>query len=147
MIFRSLSEIFSIPKVSPIFGHHLVVLLLIVHLLVGFRRLREIDYYRDDPLVLRLLGLRKLPDVSTVSRAFSQMEGDDVENHRALSRDLVTEGLIRERFPRLTLDWEYYLILTNYLQRAAVLLACFEKLHFYSFSLLQPLFYQKFRCI
>ena len=89
---------FSHAKVSPIFGHHLVVLLPIVHLLLGFRRLREIDYYRDDPLVLRLLGLRKLPDVSTVSRAFSQMEDDDVENHRALSRDMVTEGLIRERF-------------------------------------------------
>ena len=39
------------------FGHHLIVLLLIVHLLLGFRRLREVDYYRDDPLVLRLLGL------------------------------------------------------------------------------------------
>ena len=64
---KRLKKCFSHAKVSPIFGHHLVVLLLIVHLLLGFRRLRETDYYRDDPLVLRLLGLRKLPDVSTVS--------------------------------------------------------------------------------
>jgi hypothetical protein len=48
-------------KVSPIFGHHVVVLLLIVHLLIGYRRLREMDYYRDDPMVKRLLGLSRIP--------------------------------------------------------------------------------------
>jgi hypothetical protein len=84
----------------------LVVLLLIVHLLIGFRRLREIDYYRDDPMVLRLMGLRKLPDVSTISRALSQMEPKGVENVRRLSRSLVMEGLRREALPRLTLDFD-----------------------------------------
>jgi hypothetical protein len=81
-------------------------MLLIVHLLLGFRRLREIDYYRDDPLVLRLMGLRKLPDVSTISRALSQMESEGVENVRELSRSLVIEGLKRECLPRLTLDFD-----------------------------------------
>jgi hypothetical protein len=108
-----LKKCFSHQKVSPIFGHHLVVLLLIVHLLLGFRRLREVDYYRDDPIVLRLLGLRKLPDVSTISRALSQMEYEDVENHRELSRCLVLEGLIRERLPRLTLDFDGSVITTK----------------------------------
>ena len=74
-----LKNCFEHMKVSPIFGRHLVVLLMIVHLLLGFRRLREVDYYRDDPLVLRLMGLRKLPDVSTISRALCQMEGEGVE--------------------------------------------------------------------
>ena len=36
---------------SRIFGAHRIVLWLIVHLLLGFRRLRDVDYYRDDPLV------------------------------------------------------------------------------------------------
>lgn len=62
-----LKKCFSHLKVSPIFGHHVIVMLLIVHLILGFRRLREIEYYRDDPLVLRLMGLRRLPDVSTIS--------------------------------------------------------------------------------
>jgi hypothetical protein len=39
-----LKKCFEHLKVSPIFGRHLVVLLLIVHLVIGFRRLREIDY-------------------------------------------------------------------------------------------------------
>ena len=101
-----LKKCFSHLKTSPIFGRHLIVLLIIVHLLIGFRRLREVDYYRDDPIVLRLMGLRKLPDVSTISRALSQMESEGVENVRQLSRSMVIEGLQRERLPRLTLDFD-----------------------------------------
>jgi len=101
-----LKKCFNHLKVSPIFGRHLVVLLLIVHLLLGFRRLREVDYYRDDPLVLRLMGLRKLPDVSTISRALSQMESEGVEKVRTLSRSLIVEGLKRECLPRLTFDFD-----------------------------------------
>ncbi len=62
-----LKRCFAHLKVSPIFGRHLIVMLIVIHLLIGFRRLREVDYYRDDPIVLRLMGLRKLPDVSTIS--------------------------------------------------------------------------------
>ena len=103
---QRLKKCFAHLKVSPIFGRHLIVLLIIVHLLIGFRRLREVDYYRDDPIVLRLMGLRKLPDVSTISRTLSQIESDGVENVRQLSRSLVIEGLKRESMPRLTLDFD-----------------------------------------
>ena len=101
-----LKKCFEHMKVSPIFGRHLVVLLLIVHLLLGFRRLREVDYYRDDPLVLRLMGLRKLPDVSTISRALCQMEGEGVQKVRDLSTSMVIEGLKREALYRLTFDFD-----------------------------------------
>ena len=65
-----LKKCFDHLKVSPIFGRHLVVLLIVIHLLLGFRRLREVDYYRDDPLVLRLLGLRRLPNKFTLREYF-----------------------------------------------------------------------------
>ena len=103
---QRLRKCFDHMKVSPIFGRHLVVMLLTVHLLLGFRRLRDMDYYRDDPIVLRLMGLRKLPDVSTISRALSQMESEGVEKVRELSCSLVIEGLKRECLPRLTLDFD-----------------------------------------
>jgi len=103
---KRLKRCFSHLTVSPIFGRHLIVMLIVVHLLIGFRRLREVDYYRDDPIVLRLMGLRRLPDVSTISRALSQMETEGVENVRHLSRALVIEGLRREQLPRLTLDFD-----------------------------------------
>ena len=63
-----LKQCFQPVKGSAIFGPHRIVLLLIVHLLLGFRRLRDVDYYRDDPLVRRLLGLHRLPDVATICR-------------------------------------------------------------------------------
>ena len=103
---KGLKKCFAHLKVSPIFGRHLVVMLLVVHLLMGFRRLRESDYYRDDPIVLRLMGLRKLPDVSTICRALAQMEADGVENVRQLSRSIVLDGLQREQLARLTLDFD-----------------------------------------
>ena len=52
-------------KANPIYGHHVMVMLLVVHLIIGHRRLRNLDYYRDDELVKRVLGLKRLPDVST----------------------------------------------------------------------------------
>jgi len=37
----------------------MIVLGLIVHLMLGYRRLRDMEYYRDDLMVLRLLGLEE----------------------------------------------------------------------------------------
>ena len=88
------------------YGAWRIVLLLIVHLLLGFRRLRDVDYYRDDPLVQRLLGLRRLPDVATVSRTLKQIDGRSVAAMRQLVGDLVLAGLQREQFPRLTADFD-----------------------------------------
>jgi len=101
-----LKKCFSHLKVSPIFGHHVIVMLLITHLILGFRRLREIEYYRDDPLVLRLMGLKRLPDVSTISRNLAQLDTQSIDNIQKLSRSFVIDGLQREQFPRLTLDFD-----------------------------------------
>lgn len=110
---QRLKDCFRHLQVTPIFGHHLVTLLLIVHLLLGYRRLREVDYYRDDPLVLRLLGLRKVPDVATISRTLSGMDLDSVKNVRRLSNTLVLETLKRLSLPRLTLDFDGSVISTK----------------------------------
>jgi hypothetical protein len=93
-------------KMSPIFGHHVVVLLLIVHLLIGYRRLREINYYRDDPMVKRLLGLNRIPDVATVSRALATVDGASIEKIRQVCRAIVIERLRQITLYRLTLDFD-----------------------------------------
>ena len=81
------------------------MLQIIIHIILGFRRLREVDFYSDDSIALRLMGLRKLPDVPTISRALSQMEPGGVQNIRDLSRSIVIEGLQREAFARITMDF------------------------------------------
>jgi len=80
-------------KVRPIFGHHIVVLLLIVHLMLGYRRLRYMDYYRDDLMVLRLLGLKKLPDVSTISRALATADNESIDKLRRFCREMLLNRL------------------------------------------------------
>ena len=64
---QQLSGCFRNLTVSPIFGHGVVVMLLIVHLLLGYRRLQDLRYYQDDPVVRRLPGLERLPDVTTLT--------------------------------------------------------------------------------
>jgi hypothetical protein len=93
-------------KVSPIFGHGLTVLLLIVHLLLGYRRLQEIRYYQDDPLVHRLLGVTRLPDVATVSRSLAGMDDRSVDKLRQLNRRLVLQRLGELGLARITLDFD-----------------------------------------
>ena len=92
--------------VSPAYGKPVIVLLLIVHLLLGGRRLREIDYLRDDPMVLRVMGLRRLPDVSTVSRTLASTTTADVDGLREIVRSEVVNDLRREAITRVTLDFD-----------------------------------------
>lgn len=83
-----------------------VVLILIVHTLLGWRRLRDLDYYRDDPLVLRVLGLRRMPDVSTVSRRLGQFDARSVDKLRELLRDIVGRRVCSASPARITLDFD-----------------------------------------
>lgn len=93
-------------EMNVIFESATVATLLVVHLLLGFRRLRGMDFYRHDPLVARVVGLTKLPDVSTVSRALAALDKRSIEEAQTLSRELVLERLRSEGFARLTLDFD-----------------------------------------
>ena len=91
---------------SEIYAHHMVVMMLIVHLLLGFRELRDARYYHDDEMVKRLLGLKHLPEVSTVSRALASADERSVQNLRAENRHLVLDRLVALRLARVTVDFD-----------------------------------------
>lgn len=103
---QQLGSCFRHLKVSPIFGHGVVVLLLVVHLLLGYRRLQDMRYYADDPMVHRLLGLGRLPDVATVSRTLAGLDETGVANLRRLNRQRVLERLGALGLARITLDFD-----------------------------------------
>ena len=90
-----------------------IVLLMIVHLFLGWRRLRDLDYYRTDPLVKRVVGLDRMPDVSTLSRRLTEFDGRSVDNIRGLLRGLVAERAISASPARLTLDFDGSVISTK----------------------------------
>jgi len=70
-----------------------VVQVLIVHVLLGYRRLRDVAFYENDPMVKRLLGLLRLPVQSTLSRLLRLFDSESVSKLRALVRDLIIERL------------------------------------------------------
>ena len=103
---QQLSGCFRHLTVSPVFGHGVVVLLLVVHLLLGYRRLQDMRYYRDDPMVHRLMGLKRLPDVATVSRTLAGLDDTSVANLRQLVRQRVLNQLGTLELARVTLDFD-----------------------------------------
>ena len=108
-----LRECFAHMPDNTAFGHHVIVLGLIVHLVLGYRRLRDMDYYRDDLMVLRLLGLKKLPDVSTVSRALATMDATGILRLRQLCREMLLTRLQALKLARLTMDFDGSVISTG----------------------------------
>src|SRR5262249_53361405 len=83
------------------------VMMLVVHLVLGFRRLRERDFYRDDPLVQRVLGLHQLPDdVSTWTRGLAECTPNDVAGVQAFNREIVTDRIRDEQLRRVTADFD-----------------------------------------
>jgi hypothetical protein len=101
-----LRDCFRHLRSSRAYDHALAVLGLVVHLLLGFRQLRDARYYRDDPMVQRVLGLHRLPDVATVSRLLATATADSVTALRQLCRQMVLEALSALGLRRLTLDFD-----------------------------------------
>lgn len=97
---------FSHQRDGGIFPHSALILLLVVHLLLGFRRLKHLAHYRKDPMVLRVLGLTTLPDPSTVSRRLSQIDNRSIDKLGRLNQSLVLERLKESRLSRVTLDFD-----------------------------------------
>ena len=46
---------------GKIFSPGTIFMQLVLHVLLGYRELRDVDHYRDDPLVQRVLGLKPCP--------------------------------------------------------------------------------------
>jgi hypothetical protein len=101
-----LSPCFSDLRCGKVFPRVTLFLQLVVHLLLGYRELQDCRYYQDDPLVKRLLGLRRLPDVATVSRALKEATAESVENLRRFLKDRVLACLSSLSPRRVTLDFD-----------------------------------------
>ena len=101
-----LKKCFSHLGGSAVYSHHVVMLLLVVHLLLGYRELRDLRYYQDDEMVKRVLGLKRLPEVSTVSRRLAQADQHSVERVQMENRDLVLSRAVRLALSRVTVDFD-----------------------------------------
>ena len=103
---RRLKKCFEHIPCSSSIGIHTVALIIIIHITLGFRRLREMDRYKDDPIVQRVLGLRRLPDVATVSRSMAMVDEHSIEEIRKLNVQLILQWLGKIGMGKITLDFD-----------------------------------------
>jgi hypothetical protein len=91
---------------GKIFDRATLFMQLVIHVLLGFRELSDVSHYQEDPLVQRVLGLRQLPDVATLSRMLKEADQKSVDKLRQLLTDTVLERLRSLALPRITLDFD-----------------------------------------
>jgi hypothetical protein len=78
--------------------------LLIIHVLLGGEWLSDISWYRHDPLVKRVLGLRRLPVTSTLTRAMRRFTPQAYERLKRHNRERVVQRLEGLGVRRVTVD-------------------------------------------
>lgn len=103
---RQLQKCFGHLQRGGSYGFATVFLVLVIHIILGYRRFRELTFYRDDPMVLRVLGLRRMPDVSTVSRNLRAVDMKSCDQVGRVTRDLVIARIVSDCSARVTLDYD-----------------------------------------
>jgi len=86
------------------FGSVPLVVLVLVMLITGARRVRHVGYVQGDPLVERVCGLRRLPTHHTLCRWLRGFDDRGVKGLLAVNEGLVSEVIARSALKRLTLD-------------------------------------------
>ncbi len=86
------------------YGTVSMVLLVLGLLICGGRRMQHLLYLKEDPLVLRLTGLTRLPTPRTLGRWLRRFRVEHVERLLRVNDDLVAEAIRRAGLRRLTLD-------------------------------------------
>jgi len=101
------------PKVTRQYSHGTILFFLILHQIIGFRKLRDADFYRDDPMVKNTLNLKTIPSVPTVSRMLSDFDQTALERFHEYNSALVITRLKNEKFSRVTIDFDGTVLSTN----------------------------------
>ena len=91
---------------KPQYGAMVIFLMLTLHSLLGYRHLRQQAYYRDDPLVKRILGVTQLSDIATVSRTLAQLDQSANDKLQSVLRDMVLNRIRPLSMTHLTLDFD-----------------------------------------
>ena len=90
-----------------------MILVIVVLILVGSRKLDHLNYLCEDPLVKRFCGLLRLPRERSVARWLKRFTHKTLEALVELNSEIVCETILKERLGRLTLDIDGSVITTG----------------------------------
>lgn len=103
---KTLQGCFAGLNQGKIFNRSTLFMQLIIHLLLGYRELKDCRFYQDDPLVKRVLGLQRIPDVATLSRFLKEATEKSVACLRQVLREMALNRLRHMMPARITLDFD-----------------------------------------
>jgi hypothetical protein len=95
------------------FGVVSMVLLILGLLIAGGRRVRHLAFLKDDPMVLRLAGLKRLPSPRSVGRWLHQFTQAHVQKRLRINEELAAAVIRRVGLRRLTLDVDGSIVSTG----------------------------------
>jgi hypothetical protein len=90
-----------------------MILVIVVLLLVGGRRLDHLSYVCSDPLVKRFCGLLRLPRERSVARWLKRFTQESLQALVELNSQIVSEAIEKQSLARLTLDIDGSVITTG----------------------------------
>lgn len=90
-----------------------MILVIVVLILVGGRRLDHLNYLCEDPLVKRFCGLLRLPRERSVARWLKRFTHKSLEALVEINGQMVCEAIEKEKLGRLTLDIDGSVITTG----------------------------------
>lgn len=95
------------------YGASRVVMLLLMMVMTGGRRIRHLMHLRNDPMVERTCGLKSLPTARSVGRWLSEFENRGVEALGGLNEEVAAEGVRESETGRLTIDIDGSVVCTG----------------------------------
>jgi len=110
---KKILECFRHLNTGSIYGARRIFLGLIIHVMLGYKAIRETRFYRDDPMILRVLGISCFPTVSTICRTLNACDQKSVHALRSLNRRMVINNLAQNGVSRFTLDFDGSVISTK----------------------------------
>jgi hypothetical protein len=90
-----------------------MILVIVVLILVGGRRLDHLNYICDDPLVKRFCGLLRLPRERSVSRWLKRFTHNSLRALLEINSQIVSEAIEKQSLARLTIDVDGSVITTG----------------------------------
>lgn len=90
-----------------------MILVIVVLILVGGRRLEHLNYICDDPLVKRFCGLLRLPRERSVSRWLKRFTHRSLMALVEINSQIVSEAIEKQSLARLTIDVDGSVITTG----------------------------------
>jgi len=101
-----LKKCFKHIKIHPIYGFANTIILLIVHLTLGYRKIKDLKYYEHDPMVKRVTGLSRLPDPSSISRILAGSDEKSFSKCQDMNSEMVLDRIASEHLNRITADFD-----------------------------------------